>query len=72
MAYTAHNGRFHASGGVCPQKHLYEFASVSPAQTFVNPRLREAAGRCASAGDSAAEQRSKKEKRILTVRKDIK
>ena len=34
---TAANERFHASGGVCPQKHLYEFESVSPARTFVNP-----------------------------------
>jgi len=40
----AANGRFHASGGVSPQKHLYKFASASPARTFVNPRLREAAG----------------------------
>ena len=40
----AGNGRFHASGGVTPQTVLYEFASVSPARTFVNPRLREAAG----------------------------
>jgi hypothetical protein len=39
----AANGRFHASGGVCPQKHLCGFASVYPARTFVNPRLREAA-----------------------------
>jgi len=39
----ADNERFHASGGVRPQKHLCEFASVSPARTFVNPRLREAA-----------------------------
>gem|GEM_PF-6631571 len=29
--------RFGASGGVCPQKHLCEFANVSPAQTFVKP-----------------------------------
>jgi len=37
------NERFHASGGVCPQTVLCEFASASPARTFVNPRLREAA-----------------------------
>jgi len=23
--------RFHASGSVCPQKHLWEFGSLSPA-----------------------------------------
>jgi hypothetical protein len=40
----AANERFHASGGVCPQTILCEFASASPARTFVNPRLREAAG----------------------------
>jgi len=31
------NERFHASGGVCPQKHLCGFGSLSPARTFVNP-----------------------------------
>ena len=39
----AYNERFHASGGVCPQTVLWEFGSFSPARTFVNPRLREAA-----------------------------
>ena len=39
----ADNERFHASGGVCPHTVLCEFGSVSPARTFVNPRLREAA-----------------------------
>jgi len=39
----ADNERFHASGGVCPQKHLCKFGSASPARTFVPPRLREAA-----------------------------
>jgi len=34
---TTANERFHASGGVCPQKHLWEFGSVSPARTFVKP-----------------------------------
>ena len=33
----AHNERFHASGGVRPQTVLWEFGSVSPARTFVNP-----------------------------------
>ena len=41
---TAANERFHASGGVCPLTVLWEFGSLSPARTFVNPRLREAAG----------------------------
>ena len=45
---AAYNGRFHASGGVCPQKHLCEFASVSSARTLVNPRPREAAGTLAA------------------------
>jgi hypothetical protein len=40
---TAANERFHASGGVCPLTILWEFASASPARTFVSPRLREAA-----------------------------
>ena len=31
------NERFHASGGVCPQTVLWEFGSLSPARTFVNP-----------------------------------
>jgi hypothetical protein len=39
----ADNERFHASGGVRPQTVLWEFGSLSPARTFVNPRLREAA-----------------------------
>ena len=34
---TATNERFHASGGVCPQKQLCEFGSASPARTFVKP-----------------------------------
>jgi len=29
------NERSHASGGVCPQTVLWEFGSLSPAQTFV-------------------------------------
>jgi len=33
----AHNERFHASGGVCPQTVLRVFGSLSPARTFVNP-----------------------------------
>jgi hypothetical protein len=40
---TTDNERLHASGGVCPQKHLWEFGSLSPAGTFVNPRPRQAA-----------------------------
>ena len=40
---TAYNERFHESGGVCPQKPLCNFASVSPARPSVNPRPREAA-----------------------------
>ena len=47
---TAANERFHTSGGVRPQKHLCEVASVSPAQTFVNPRLRKAAGTLSASG----------------------
>jgi hypothetical protein len=39
----ADNERFHVSGGVCPQTVLCEFGSVSPARTFVTPRLRKAA-----------------------------
>jgi hypothetical protein len=39
----ADNERFHASGGVCPQTVLWEFGSVSPARTFVPPRLHKAA-----------------------------
>ena len=34
---TAYNERFHASGGVCPQTVLWEFGSLSPAGTFVEP-----------------------------------
>jgi len=45
---TAYNELFHASGGVCPQTVLWEFGSLSPARTFVNPRLREAAATLAA------------------------
>ena len=31
------NERFHASGGVCTQTVLWEFGSLSPARTFVEP-----------------------------------
>ena len=31
------NERFHASGGVCPPTVLWEFGSLSPARTFVEP-----------------------------------
>ena len=34
---TAANERFHASGGVFPQTVLWEFGSLSPARTFVEP-----------------------------------
>ena len=40
---TAANERFHASGGVCPQTVLWVFGSLSPARTFVPPRLHKAA-----------------------------
>ena len=33
----ADNERFYESGGVCPQTVLWEFGSLSPARTFVNP-----------------------------------
>jgi len=33
----ADNERFHASGGIRPLKHLWEFGSASPARTFVKP-----------------------------------
>ena len=39
----AGNGRFHASGGVCTQKHLWEFGSLSSARPLCPPHLREAA-----------------------------
>ena len=32
-----HNERFHASGSVCPQKHLWKVERASPARTFVKP-----------------------------------
>ena len=38
------NERFYENGGVCPQTVLYEFASASPARTFVNPRIQKSAG----------------------------
>ena len=41
---AATNERFYESGGVCPQTVLCEFASASPARTFVSPRLHKAAG----------------------------
>jgi hypothetical protein len=33
----AYNERFHASGGVRPQKHLCELATASPADSSVKP-----------------------------------
>jgi hypothetical protein len=54
----APNWRFHASGGVCPQKHLCEFASASPARTLVNPPLpRKAPERYAPAEQLQFEQK---------------
>jgi hypothetical protein len=47
---TAYNERFYESGGVCPQKHLREFSSASPARTFVSPRLHKAATTLAAIG----------------------
>jgi len=35
LGVPACNERFYESGGVCPQIVLCEFASVSPARTFV-------------------------------------
>ena len=32
--------------GVCPQKVLSDFQAFTPARTFVNPALQQAAGRC--------------------------
>ena len=40
---TAGNGRFCEMAAVSPQTILCGFESASPARTFVNPRLREAA-----------------------------
>jgi len=34
---TTDNERFHASGGVFPPTVLWEFGSLSPARTFVEP-----------------------------------
>jgi hypothetical protein len=45
MNKAAPNERFGASGGVTPQKVLYENESLSPATPAVSPRLRQAAGR---------------------------
>ena len=50
---TTDNERFHASGGVCPQTVLWEFGSLSPARTFVPPRLREAATTLAAMQDDS-------------------
>jgi len=33
----SHNGRFHASGGVSPQKHLCGFGSFAPVRAAVEP-----------------------------------
>jgi hypothetical protein len=62
------NERFHASGGVCPQTVLCEFASASPARTFVNPRLREAAGTLSESGG----QHKRREKALKTDRQNTK
>jgi len=37
MKCTAYNKRFGISAGVFSQKHLYEFASLSPVRTAVKP-----------------------------------
>ena len=54
----APNERFHASGGVCPQTVLWKFGNVSPARTFVNPRLREAATTLGASGRQHGGQRA--------------
>ena len=48
------NERFHASGGVCPQKHLWEFGSVSPARAFVSPTCVKPPQRCLQARQRSA------------------
>jgi hypothetical protein len=62
---TSANERFHASGGVCPQKHLWEFGSLSPARTFVPHRLREATTTLGASGESVVEKVTRPEKVVL-------
>ncbi|MDL2313322.1 hypothetical protein LJC68_10655 [Bacteroidales bacterium OttesenSCG-928-B11] len=46
----ADNKRFAVMRGVCPQKILSDFQAFTPARTFVNPALQQAAERCRQAG----------------------
>ena len=61
---TAYNGRFCESGGVFPQKHLCEFASASPAQAFVSPRPRQAAGTLYASGRECCEDDKSTESKV--------
>jgi hypothetical protein len=47
---AADNERFCAIAAASPQKHLCKFGSLSPARTFVPPRLREAASPLGASG----------------------
>ena len=58
------NGRFVASGGVV----LCKFASASPARTFVNPRLREAAGTLYVSAESVVDKVFRLEKRVYQTK----
>ena len=59
------NERFHASGGVCPQIVLWEFASESPALTIVNrPPAVKPLGRYRQA---SGQYRANKKERFVTM-----
>jgi hypothetical protein len=69
--WAASNERFHASGGVCPQTVLWEFGSVSPARTFVNPRLREAATTLSASGRQRSAIWKRKDRALRTMKSEI-
>jgi len=64
----AHNERFHASGGVCPQTVLWEFGSVShPPEPLWNPRLREAATTLSASGGQRSGTPKRKSRKKMVI-----
>ncbi len=63
MKCTAYNKRFGISAGVFSQKHLYEFASLSPVRTAVKPPPTPSRRTLAFSGENAEQTRNSKHNR---------
>ena len=62
MNYTAYNGRFGKIAALAPQKRQCEFGSYYPAQTFVKPLPRQAAGTLEAMRGSVCHLEAKKDR----------